>query len=131
MKHKVNELIEKYSRETVKYLSAVCPKASAAICNSDLSVMPAHDANEPTPYVPNITSLLQKNYEVIPNPVTISFRRCANYPFCTSSAYECNGFRPALCKNHISKQFELPKNDSLDAIRHERRKMRKEKALER
>ena len=61
MKHKVNELLEKYSRETVKDLSAVCPKVSAAICNSDLSVMPAHDANEPSLYVPNITSLLQKN----------------------------------------------------------------------
>ena len=47
MKHKVNELLEKYSRQTVKDLSAVYPKATAAMCNSDLSIMPAHDANDP------------------------------------------------------------------------------------
>ena len=49
--------------------------------------MTAHDANEPIPYVPNIRSLLQSNYETMPNPVTMSFRRCANFPACTDSAY--------------------------------------------
>ena len=98
MKHKVNELLENYSRLKVKDINIAYPKATVPI-DSDLSTMLIHDANEPTPYILNISSLPQPNYEIIPHPITHSFRRCANYPSCKSSAYECNGFRPALCKN--------------------------------
>ena len=73
MKHKDNELLENYSRRTVKDIHTAHPKASRAIFNSDLSVMPMRDAKDPKPYISNTNSLSESNYEIIPDPVNTSF----------------------------------------------------------
>ena len=75
-----------------------------------------HDAKELTPYVPNVNSLSQSNYEIMSDPVTMYFRRCANFTACIDSAHNFNGFRAALCKNYILKQFEVPNKDTLNAM---------------
>ena len=104
MKHIVNELLENYSRQTVKVIHTEYPKASRAIYNSHLSSMPMRDAKKPTPYyVPKVNSLLQSNYEIMPDPITTSLIGCPNFPACIDSAHNCNGFRPASCKNYILK----------------------------
>ena len=65
----------------------------------------------------------------MPDPVTMSFRRCANFPACIDSAHTWNWFWPSLCKNHVLKQFECPNKDSLKTMRHQRIKNAKRKSI--
>ena len=91
--------------------------------------MRMHNAKDPTPYMSHVNSLLQSYYEIMPDNVNMSFRRSASFIAYTDSAHNCNEFRPTLCKNYISKQFELTNKDSLNIMMNQRIKNDKRESI--